>query len=48
MKDFKVAPVASEEDEELFGAPPENETSLARWVNFVKSMDFKYSFIDVV
>ncbi|KAJ8922843.1 hypothetical protein NQ315_007878 [Exocentrus adspersus] len=29
MKDFKVAPVASEEDEELYAPPPDNEDSLA-------------------
>lgn len=30
MKDFKVAPVAVDEDEELFSPPPEGETSLAK------------------
>lgn len=30
MKDFKLAPVASEEDDELFDSPPLDETSLAR------------------
>lgn len=30
MKDFKVAPVAIEENEELFAPAPEGETSLAR------------------
>ncbi|KAJ8952577.1 hypothetical protein NQ314_007503, partial [Rhamnusium bicolor] len=36
MKDFKVAPVASEEDEELYAPPPENEDSLARFRRIAK------------
>ncbi|XP_023310819.1 transient-receptor-potential-like protein [Anoplophora glabripennis] len=36
MKDFKVAPVASEEDEELFAPPPENEDSLAKFRRIAK------------
>lgn len=31
MRDFKVAPVTQDEDEELFAPPPENENSLARY-----------------
>ncbi|KAG5892780.1 hypothetical protein JTB14_032656 [Gonioctena quinquepunctata] len=36
MKDFKVAPVASEEDEMLFAPPPEDEDSLARFRRIAK------------
>ncbi|KAJ8951736.1 hypothetical protein NQ318_012587 [Aromia moschata] len=36
MKDFKVAPVASEEDEELLTPPPENEDPLARFRRIAK------------
>lgn len=33
MKDFKVAPIASEEDEDLiYETPPEGEDSLAKCV----------------
>lgn len=32
MKDFKVAPIASEEDEDLiYAVPPEGEDSLAKY-----------------
>lgn len=41
MKDFKVAPITSEETDELFASPPDNETSLARYVTFVKEY-FKF------
>ncbi|XP_050299406.1 transient-receptor-potential-like protein isoform X2 [Anthonomus grandis grandis] len=36
MKDFKVAPVAIDENEELFAPPPEGETSLARFRRIAK------------
>uniref|UniRef100_A0A6P7FQ08 Transient-receptor-potential-like protein isoform X1 n=2 Tax=Diabrotica virgifera virgifera TaxID=50390 RepID=A0A6P7FQ08_DIAVI len=38
MKDFKVAPISQEEDEdlELFAPPPENENSLARFRRIAK------------
>lgn len=32
MKDFKVEPVATEDDEEFLYAPPENETATARYI----------------
>ncbi|XP_060530177.1 LOW QUALITY PROTEIN: transient-receptor-potential-like protein [Cylas formicarius] len=31
LKDFKVAPVAAEENEDIFAPPPDNESSLARF-----------------
>nr|XP_023013232.1 transient-receptor-potential-like protein [Leptinotarsa decemlineata] len=36
MKDFKVGPVATEEEEELFASPPENENSLAKFRRIAK------------
>ncbi|CAG9859792.1 unnamed protein product [Phyllotreta striolata] len=36
MKDFKVAPISQEENEELFAPPPENENSLARFRRVAK------------
>ncbi|XP_045478713.1 transient-receptor-potential-like protein isoform X2 [Harmonia axyridis] len=36
MKDFKVGPVATEDDEEFLYAPPENETATARFRRIAK------------
>ncbi|VEN51116.1 unnamed protein product, partial [Callosobruchus maculatus] len=36
MKDFKVAPVATDEDEDLFAPPPDNEEALAKFRRIAK------------